>query len=183
MSIICYLICLRHLIWSITVTNRFFFSPIFIHACAKCPNLPSNISTMLGTVWIWIVQCVHAAPVSRLVSTGKLHLTLWLYKNIQKKWLHFSYLSIFLSLVSPCPCLSSSDSNIFSFIHPLSVWQSYWMISTFSDRQTDGQPLHTYTHTHLCTRAHQGNGNGPWTLTHNSSLPHWNHITYRLSKK
>ena len=45
-SNLCYLIWLRHLLR--TVTNRI-FSPnklIFLHACATCSELPSNISTM-----------------------------------------------------------------------------------------------------------------------------------------
>ena len=51
-SILCYLICLRHLIWSRAVTNRGFFSPkspIFLHAWATCSNLPSNTSVMCNT--------------------------------------------------------------------------------------------------------------------------------------
>ena len=45
----CYLICLRHLIRSRTVTNRIVFSPkrrIFLHACATCSELPSTLSPM-----------------------------------------------------------------------------------------------------------------------------------------
>ena len=40
-----YLICLRHLFKSRTVTNLK-ESHIFLHTCAKCSELPSNISTM-----------------------------------------------------------------------------------------------------------------------------------------
>ena len=43
-------ICIRHLIRSRAVANRNFFSPkrpIFLHACAICSMLPSNISTVL----------------------------------------------------------------------------------------------------------------------------------------
>ena len=46
---ICCLIFLMHLIRSRAVTNRIFFSPIrpiFLHACTKCSELPSYISTM-----------------------------------------------------------------------------------------------------------------------------------------
>ena len=40
---LCYLICLRSLIRSRAGTNRIFF----LHACATCSELPSNIDTML----------------------------------------------------------------------------------------------------------------------------------------
>ena len=48
---ICYLICLRHLIRSRTVTNPFFYPkrPIFLHACAKSSEWPSYICTMVTT--------------------------------------------------------------------------------------------------------------------------------------
>ena len=49
MSNLCYLICLRHLIRSRADKNRIFFAPIrpiFLHACATCSELPSNISSM-----------------------------------------------------------------------------------------------------------------------------------------
>ena len=45
----CYLICLRHLIWSRAVSNRIFFSPqrpIYLLACATYSELPSNVSTI-----------------------------------------------------------------------------------------------------------------------------------------
>ena len=49
-SNLCYLTCLRRFIRSRAVTNRIiFFSPkipIFLHACASCYDLPSNINTM-----------------------------------------------------------------------------------------------------------------------------------------
>ena len=48
-SNLCNLICLRHLIISISVNNQIFFSPkrpIFRHACATCSKLQSNIDTM-----------------------------------------------------------------------------------------------------------------------------------------
>ena len=49
-SNICYLICLRHLIRSKTVTDRIFSprkKPNFLHACATYSKLPSNMSTMV----------------------------------------------------------------------------------------------------------------------------------------
>ena len=50
-SNLCYLICLRHLIGSSAVLNRgFFFSEkktIFLHACATCSEIPSNIVTIV----------------------------------------------------------------------------------------------------------------------------------------
>ena len=49
-SNICHLICLRDLIKSRAVTNRIFFSPnrpIFLHGCATCSKLSSNISSMI----------------------------------------------------------------------------------------------------------------------------------------
>ena len=47
-SNLCYSIFVRHLITSNAVTNRIFSPkrPIFLHACAACSELPSNISTM-----------------------------------------------------------------------------------------------------------------------------------------
>ena len=47
-----YLICLRHLIISKAVANRILQNPkrpIFLQACAKCSELPSNINTMAIT--------------------------------------------------------------------------------------------------------------------------------------
>ena len=44
----CYLICLRHLIRA--VTNIFFSFPIFIHACATCSELLSNILYTISNV-------------------------------------------------------------------------------------------------------------------------------------
>ena len=49
-SNLCYLICLRHLIRSKTVTNLIF--PIFLHACATCSKLPSDISNMDGSIYL-----------------------------------------------------------------------------------------------------------------------------------
>ena len=49
-SVLCYLICLRHMLRSKAVTNLRFFSYkrlIIIHACAKFPELPSGLSTMM----------------------------------------------------------------------------------------------------------------------------------------
>ena len=46
---LCYLTWLRHLIRPRAVTNRIFFCrkiPVFIHSCATCFELPSNLSTM-----------------------------------------------------------------------------------------------------------------------------------------
>ena len=50
----CYLICLRHLIRSNSFTNRAFFSKktIFLHPCATCSELSSNISSMVSMVII-----------------------------------------------------------------------------------------------------------------------------------
>ena len=50
-SNICYSISLRNSMRSRAVKNRFFFLriiPIFLHACATCFVLPSNISTIAG---------------------------------------------------------------------------------------------------------------------------------------
>ena len=47
---LCYLICVRHFITSRAVTNQILVSkerPIFLHACAKCSELPSNKITMM----------------------------------------------------------------------------------------------------------------------------------------
>ena len=49
---LCYLICLRHLIWSRAVTDWIFFfpiKPILLHVCATCSQSPSNISTIIAT--------------------------------------------------------------------------------------------------------------------------------------
>ena len=48
-SKLCYLICIRHLIRPRTVSYRNFsfpVRPIFLNACAICPELVSNIRTM-----------------------------------------------------------------------------------------------------------------------------------------
>ena len=47
---LCYLICLRHLIWSRVVANRIFSLkiPISPHACVTLSELQSNISNMPG---------------------------------------------------------------------------------------------------------------------------------------
>ena len=42
---LCYMICIRHLITSRAVTDR--KRHIFLHACATCSELPSNIITIL----------------------------------------------------------------------------------------------------------------------------------------
>ena len=43
----CYLICIMHFVRSSAVTNRILQKiPIFLHACATCSELPSNISVM-----------------------------------------------------------------------------------------------------------------------------------------
>ena len=51
-SILCTLICLRHLIRSRAVTDPFFSPkrPNFLHVCTTCSELPSNISTMGKTM-------------------------------------------------------------------------------------------------------------------------------------
>ena len=43
-----YLICLRHLIRSIAITNRIFLGAFCFHACVTCSELPSDMSTMLS---------------------------------------------------------------------------------------------------------------------------------------
>ena len=44
---LCHMICLRHLIRWRVVTNRIFCSDFFLHTCATCSELSSNISTMV----------------------------------------------------------------------------------------------------------------------------------------
>ena len=47
------MICLRHLISSRAVTNRIFLlqkKPFFLHTCAACSDLPSNLSTMRSSL-------------------------------------------------------------------------------------------------------------------------------------
>ena len=54
---ICYLVSLRHLIRSRAVTNLILFSPlrpIFLHACATCSELPSDIGTMHQTYAVFL---------------------------------------------------------------------------------------------------------------------------------
>ena len=45
----CYLIFLRHLVGSRVATNSIVFSKkaFFLHACAACSELPSNVSTII----------------------------------------------------------------------------------------------------------------------------------------
>ena len=45
-SNLCYLICLRHLLWSRAVTNWFFII-ILLHTRATCSELQSNMSSMI----------------------------------------------------------------------------------------------------------------------------------------
>ena len=49
-SNLCYLICLGHLVRSRAFTNLFFLlrkDIVFLHACAICSELPSNMSTTM----------------------------------------------------------------------------------------------------------------------------------------
>ena len=66
---ICYLTCTRHLITSRAVSQIGDFypkRPIFLHACATCNELPSNISNMiLELYWIHPVQTQGLADFDR----------------------------------------------------------------------------------------------------------------------
>ena len=71
-SNLCYLICLRHLIKTKTVTNKIWIRPIFFHACATCFELPSNISTMLFLSFFCNFD-IKSALISKLGGFALLH--------------------------------------------------------------------------------------------------------------
>ena len=65
---LCYLIRLRHLIRAREKT-------IFLHACARCSELPSNISTMIG-IYIFVERSsdlVGFWVLSEVVVRGRAH--------------------------------------------------------------------------------------------------------------
>ena len=71
--------CLRYLINSRVVTSDFFVHrlPIFLHSCATCSELLSNISRMIQTLYVagilknWRLDDLHKCLTLRL-SNGKI---------------------------------------------------------------------------------------------------------------
>ena len=61
-SILCYFICLRHLIKWREIKNEI-FSPIWLHSCKTFSELPFDISTMVCTMISWYLG------IQRLVDT------------------------------------------------------------------------------------------------------------------
>ena len=78
-SNLCYLTCFRHLISSRAVTNRFFSPkrPLYLYACAKRSELPSNIST-IGKVGLF---CGSLFMYSVYLIPNKTKLFLMFYKG------------------------------------------------------------------------------------------------------
>ena len=72
---LCYLICLRHLIKSSAITNRFFSpkTPIFLYPCSTYSELPSNMGTY------------YASTEELPFTTEALILVASLIKSIQRK--------------------------------------------------------------------------------------------------
>ena len=82
-----YLICLKHLIWSRTVTNPVLFKeiPIFLYVYATCSELPSNMSTMPFTLVRARSHSITSAPCSAaILNYGHIY-----YSN--SCWISFDY--------------------------------------------------------------------------------------------
>ena len=127
---LCYLICLRHLIKSSAITNRFFSpkTPIFLYPCSTCSESPSNMGTY------------YASTEELPYTTEALILVASLIKSIQRKinaiklrWrpLHWSFHNVtFLPQINEI-LLQSPNINFFMDLTGLCIFMVWFYCQYF----------------------------------------------------